>query len=171
MVNYLSGEDDLQAAIATLERRFTAVGMVEDFKGSLLMLREALGYPKMDVRFVRPKNVARSADTRLKVEEEMANHAELISERTALDQALYRHVKPHIWPAQVQASGQARLDLDRERVFATLPAPIGTLRRFGAAVYRNSVYAPAVALDEARRGSTTAPTVRQASGSRGHPGS
>lgn len=163
MVNYLSGSEDLQGAKDILEHRFAGVGMVEDFKGSLLMLREALGHPAMDVRFVRPKNVARSPETRLRIEEEMERQADLIAERTALDQALFLHVTRHIWPAQVRAYGQERLDHDRERVFGQPPAAVGILRRFGAATYRNAIYTPVVALDKARSSVRRLPTAPQAS--------
>lgn len=160
MVHHLSGSEDLQAAIDLLDRRFAMVGIVEDFKGSLLVMRKALGYPALDVRFARAKNVARSAELRASVEAEMADITHELDERIQLDHALYQHVLTELWPRQVEAYGSARLEADKERVFASAPGPGGSLLRGSAFAYRNTVYAPAVALQRFLTGSRPAGSER-----------
>ncbi len=108
-VRYLTGGDDLGAAKALLEQRFAAVGLIDHFDASLLIIRESVGVPTLDVRYARPSNASRSKELRQEVEREAAAKEAQLLERTALDRELLDFVRSELWPEQVRRYGEERL--------------------------------------------------------------
>ena len=154
---YLTGGDHASAARMLLGERFAAVGLIEHFDASLLIFRDALAVPRLDVRYARPSNTARSVDLRRRIEDEAEAMRDELLERTALDRELLEWVRNDLWPAQLRRYGEARLARDLASQFSA-PSAARELNVGVALAYRNLVYKPVIRLAGSRR--TGAPAAR-----------
>jgi hypothetical protein len=116
-VRMLAGEEDLSAAIEVLNS-MAVVGLLEHLPASLVMVREALGWPGLEVVFPGKVNASSShlrEQTRLAAEQ----HMDDILAANELDLKLYEYASGILWPRQIDAVG------GEERIRTTLDAEAG----------------------------------------------
>ncbi|XP_074839068.1 galactose-3-O-sulfotransferase 4 [Carettochelys insculpta] len=97
------GPEEVQAALAGLERRFSLVLLAEHFDESLVLLREALGWAEADADAFRHNGRSPRAVTRL-----APDQAARLRAWNDLDGELYAHFNRSFW-RRVEAFGPGRL--------------------------------------------------------------
>jgi len=121
-VRFLTGDQDLERAKAILSG-FRSVGLLERFDESMVLLRDHLGLPEMNVAYTH-KNAARSSELRQRVAEEVERLRDRVEEKNALDLELYAHAQA-IFSEQVETYGAERLAAD---VAEAMAQPVGGFR-------------------------------------------
>ncbi len=99
----LAGRPDVEQAKRQLRKAFCCVGLMERFDESLLLLRGALGYPKMDLRYQRENESRAPGGASESLED--ASVQERLRRANRLDLELYRFARDELYPAQVAAYG------------------------------------------------------------------
>jgi len=146
---YLAGTEDVEAAKKVL-LGMRAVGLMEHFNESLLIIRSRLGLDGFDLSYDRPKNVGteRKGLDRTAVKKEFKAYGNEIRERNKLDIELYEFAVREIWPREVADYGPDRIEADLQTEFRVEGRHPGHWCRWWASyAYRNAVYKPFVALD------------------------
>jgi len=95
----LAGRADLDAAKRALETQIGFVGLTERFDESLLLFRQALGEPDLDVRYER-RNTLDQGEL-IRFEDLTSDQQERVRAANRLDLALYEHVCSEVYPRQV----------------------------------------------------------------------
>ena len=85
---HLAGEQDVEAAKQILATRFRFVGLLERFVESLLLLQHQLGLEDLPIAYGRPRNPARSSDTRERLRDDRRRSRGL---RAVPPEAVSRH--------------------------------------------------------------------------------
>ncbi len=151
-VDMLAGKPDLEAAKAALTTRLACVGILERYKESLLLIRERLGLYGWRVAYERPKNAAPQDNLRQEIRDNFDRYEALLHRRCELDIQLYQYAIDTVWPQQVEAYGEARLEQDVETEFAdTRQSPRETWNLAVSFLYRNLCYRPFVLLARKRK--------------------
>ena len=146
----IAGEQDVDAAKQILETRFRAVGVLEWFRESMLIVREALELDGLRFRQEPRSNPASSLEMRERLGVLADMYADECLERNRLDIELYRFVREEIFPRQVREYGEARLR--REVVGAFPEARLSLaerLRDSSAIAFRRLVQLPVLSLRRA----------------------
>lgn len=144
-VRFLSGGQDLSAARQILEERMRFVGLTERFDESLLLLRERLELRDFAVAYGRPRNTARTGEVRRRVQASFDEYRDEVTEHNLLDLELYDHVTKELYPRQVKAYGQQRLEADLETKFSPRRSTLSErFRYYESAVFRKLYYLPMV---------------------------
>lgn len=139
----IAGEPDLGAAKQILTAQYSSVGLLERFDDSLLLLRKALGFPKMRLNYGRVRNAASSSQLRDQLLEAAEQHRDACMENNRLDLELYDFVVREIFPAQVRAYGEGRLQHERVAEFSSPSNTLGARAREASNLaYRKAIYLP-----------------------------
>lgn len=138
MTRRIAGSSDVERAKRELRDRFSFVGLVERYDESLLLMRDRLGLPGMDLRYQREN--ARSSPAPAAGVPDSREVRDRIREANSLDLELYRFVRRVLFPQYVDGyAGDLRRDLDgfqrRNRFFRFDP-----VRRFWWRAYRHLGY-------------------------------
>lgn len=99
----LAGCRDVERAKRQLREAFCCVGLMERFDESLLLLRSALGYPTMDLRYQRENESRAPGGGREALGDPSVQ--ERLRSANRLDLELYRFACEELYPAQVEAYG------------------------------------------------------------------
>jgi hypothetical protein len=143
----LAGEQDLLAARQILASRYRCVALLERFDESLLMIRDRLGLGCLDLRYGRPRNVARSNSLKQMIQEKLEKHRDQVMENNRLDLELYDFAAREVFPRQIREYGEDRLRRDLRAEFGSFEADTGDrLRERSNVLYRRAVYKPVWAL-------------------------
>ena len=110
---FLAGEQDVEAAKQILASRYDAVGLLEDFDRSLLLVKRALELQDLDTYYGRPHNPANSPQRPEEIEREVM---ERCYECNELDLELYRFASEELYPRQVAEYGEVGLEKDLRAV-------------------------------------------------------
>ncbi len=132
-VRQLAGSEDLQQAVAELERYFF-VGLTEQFDESLSVLRALCPY-RLDLRY-RRENVAPDNSIKRRLLADRSTR-EAILQANRLDIALYHHVRSTLFPAL-----RASVDRDATRPPAHEDPGFFPWRYHLNRLYNNTVYRP-----------------------------
>ncbi len=92
----IAGEENFDKAIEELEKKFTFVGLVEDFNQSVLLLNKLVFMGKLNPLYEK-KNVTIN-NSREKILQLHEKYSEKIIENNWLDIKLYRYVKNNLFP-------------------------------------------------------------------------
>lgn len=141
---WIAGRQDLEAAKQILDEQFAAVGLVEQFDRSLLMLREFACEDWFVPSYQLEKNTARDTSLRDHVRANWGDYEDIVHEHNALDIELYEYVRDELWPRQIAEYGEAQLEADERRFFGDDPPLTARhrLNRLVNAAYRECVYNP-----------------------------
>ena len=142
-VRMLSGGEDLERAKEVLSQKVTCFGLMERFNESLLLIRDSLGLPELNLSYGAPRNTARRSDLRQRIYDEFDRHRAEVMERNALDCALYEYAVEVLYPAQVERYGRQRLDEDLEQAFSGRRSAVpSAIRYWQSAVFRKVFFLP-----------------------------
>jgi len=131
----IAGCDDVALAKELLVSRFMLVGLVEQFDGFLLNMRESLGPLRFDTRY-EISNAAVARNSRQSSSVDFDRYSRQISQRNELDIELYNFVRDSLIPDQASRQGNgAEAPASRWSLFAN---------NWLNFLYRNMVYKPAV---------------------------
>ncbi|HET8654100.1 MAG TPA: sulfotransferase family 2 domain-containing protein [Longimicrobiaceae bacterium] len=140
---FLAGEQDVEAAKQILASRYRAIGLLERFDESLLLVRQALGLNGLDPWYGRPHNPAQSGEKRRSIAE---RYREQCVERNQLDLELYRFARDELYPRQVAEYGEERLRKEVASEFAGRDGehgtPVRSSRELGYLLFRRAVHLP-----------------------------
>jgi hypothetical protein len=138
---FLAGEQDVEAAKQILAARYRAVGLLERFDESLLLVRRALGLDGLDPRYGQPHNPAKSGDARHSMKEQFRDEC---LDYNRLDLELYRFACDELYPRQVaEYGGEDRLREDVASEFAPgATALAGSANELGYLLFRRAVHLP-----------------------------
>jgi hypothetical protein len=136
----LAGEQDVEAAKQILASRYRAIGLLERFDESLLLVRRALGLDELDTRYGRPHNQAKSGEHRRSLKKQFRERA---LECNQLDLELYRFARDELYPRQVSEYGEDRLREDVAAVAALQAGQEGrSAREISYLLFRRAVHLP-----------------------------
>jgi hypothetical protein len=136
---HIAGSADLDLAIKILNEECLFVGLIERFDESLVMLKQRLGDPRLDIRY-RRENVARDSSIKNELTEDPRT-SRLLDESNDIDNALYEHVVTRIYEQQKSDFGSG-LDAKVESFRAGNTPPRVTLNATLNLAKRNLVYKP-----------------------------
>jgi hypothetical protein len=108
MTRKMAGRADVELAKQMLRDRFIFVGLLEKFDESLVMLRRAIGRPRLDIRYTRER-VAADNSIKKQVMEDPECRA-LLQQHNQLDAELYRYVSEELYPRQREDYGPSLAD-------------------------------------------------------------
>ena len=134
-----------------------AVGLVERYDESLLILRHRLNLPDWEVAYGNPRNVGEDDQAFTDLPELLERHRDDILQRNSLDILLYEFVRDEVWPSQVaDYGGSQKLEKDLETTLAHAGEQKKPSRKYLWQVgtnraYRNLAYKPLVTLDCVRK--------------------
>lgn len=136
---YLAGEQDVEAAKQILSGRYVALGLLEDFDRSLLLVRRALRLEGLDIWYGRPHNAANGSRR-----EPLSSEArELCLECNELDIELYRFASEELYPRQLAGYGEERLEADLDAAVTGRGSEIARSRRdLEYLIFRRAVHLP-----------------------------
>jgi hypothetical protein len=157
---FIAGEPDVEAAKQILASRFRAVGLVERFDESLLLIRRALGFGEnFSVWYGRPHNPTRARSQRSDIREE---YREECIERNQLDLELYDYAVNTLFAQQLLAYGEELLRRDCTLEFGPRdPKLSDRLRDMSYLLYRRTVHQPATTIRQSIAGWRGLPSVRR----------
>lgn len=139
MTRTICGEPDASKAIAVVNGWIGFVGLVERFDQSLVLLRQWLGRPVLDIRY-RSKNVMRDSSIKDRLLGNEASRKKLAAANQQ-DIELYRYVTEHIYPEQVRRYGSG-LAADVRHFVATNRRPRPYPRQLASLLVREMIYKP-----------------------------
>lgn len=96
----IAGVRDLDKARDLLANRFNFVGLVERYDESLLLLRQRMGLPDLDIRH-EMTNTMGAEQNRFRFEDQPAGMQARIRDHNRIDLELYRFVKEELFPGYV----------------------------------------------------------------------
>ncbi len=102
---YIAGRADHEAAIELLEKRFQFVGLVEAMDESLALLGRRFDELPLDVRYGRPRNVARPGPAQQEVRDGWAQFEPRVRANNQHDLRLYEYVRDVLFPRYQQTCG------------------------------------------------------------------
>ncbi len=139
MTRRICGEQDANKAIAVVNGWIGFVGLVERFDQSLVLLRQWLGDPVLDIRY-RSKNVMRDSSLKHRLLGDAASRKKLVAANQQ-DIELYRYVTEQIYPEQVRRYGPG-LAADVRHFGATNRRPRPYPRQLASMLVREMIYKP-----------------------------
>lgn len=151
----IAGEEDLLAAKQLLEGRYAVVGLLEEMERSLLLFRDVLRLPSLRAARGEVHNRAFSSRLRAELQEEFERHAGLVREYNALDLELYDFAARTLFPTQVRAYGEERMERDLARAGSNPAGMLDRVRAGTQLIYRRGIQLPVASLrrrSELRRG-------------------
>jgi hypothetical protein len=150
---WLAGSYSAESAIATLNG-FAAVGLVERFDESLVVLGHRLAVPNLCLRY-SAKNLRKATDVWLDAQAFLDDNPRLTEEILGPDMELYAYAKDELFPAQLAELGGERRVAQLAKIACTSPTRADVLReRLGHNLFRAQqrlVYRPASRLVRGKR--------------------
>lgn len=92
---------DWEKARYILSERFHFVGLLERFDESLLLLRQRMGLPELDIRYER-SNVTKEENVAFRYEDQPASMQQLIRRRNEVDLRIYDYVREELFPRYIR---------------------------------------------------------------------
>jgi hypothetical protein len=137
----IAGAPDVGRAKELLRSQFSFVGLTERFDESLLLLRDSLNLPTLDVRY-ELQNVGRSGETRTIGDLGRPEVVEEIRSQNRLDLELYEFVRDELYPESLSRYGpNLGTDLQHFRLHNE-GFRFSRSRRYAWALYRKLGYEP-----------------------------
>jgi hypothetical protein len=131
---HIAGRPDVDEALRVLRERCILVGLQERFDESLVLLRDRVADPRLDVRY-RSENVARDPALSRSLLEDPASRA-VLEDANRLDVELYARVRDEIFAGQVREAGPGFAGAV-EAFRADRDAPTRTLRAYLSPLVRS----------------------------------
>lgn len=146
-VKMLAGEQDLEAAKQILANKIACFGFIEKYHEFLLLLRSRLNWQSFNVTYKRRRNPPRTDVIRREIQANFDEYREPLLAANELDLALYEYALKELYPLQVQAYGEARLEWDLQEQFATVyETPLEVFQRWQGLAFEKGIYRPVVSL-------------------------
>lgn len=144
MVRWIAGEEDLEAAKQLIDEKFAFVGVMEKYDASLVLLKRAVGMPRLNIGYERPVNKAPNEEVRNQILASYDKYRDEVEQRNVLDRALYDFVMRTVWTEHAERFGIEELDAAVQTEVGRTVGPLRKLRFLENRIYRNLVYKPAI---------------------------
>lgn len=102
MTKRIAGSEDLKKAKCALMDEYSFVGLMERFDESLVLMKDQLNLPNLDVRYQRKNTNPRLDQDALTLADDVQKR---ITERNALDIELYKFAQEHIFAKYINEFG------------------------------------------------------------------
>lgn len=99
-VQWIAGEQDVEAAKQIIDEKFAVVGLVEEFDQSFQMLAKSFELKHFSCRVSKPQMLIRDISIREEIEQNYDRYHDAIVSNNLLDIQLFEHAKNGIWQDQ-----------------------------------------------------------------------
>ncbi len=145
-VKYIAGSENLAAAKKIILEKFKVIGLVEEYKKSLLCFEKFLDIPGLNNVVHHTKNVSSDKELIREVDQLAKHHEAKIISNNQLDIELYQFIKESIWPKQLNKLNEILLQESKnssdERRTSRFVSFKWVLNVYLNLIYRTLVYKP-----------------------------
>ncbi|MCB0641815.1 MAG: sulfotransferase family 2 domain-containing protein [Phaeodactylibacter sp.] len=107
----IAGERNLEKASQLIREKFNFVGLLERYDESLLIMRQRMGLPDLDIRYEQA-NIMGKSHRKFSYSEQSDAVKAQIQQNNAIDLELYRITKEELWPKYLEEyDGDLEADL------------------------------------------------------------